>query len=101
MPKPFRFEQTGDRQTNQLQDNIKAATNTLRGSPFGDGNLVKDIALTGTYIEVNHGLGRPHQGWIVCRLRSANWNFVFETSTTDATVTLASYDFGTADIWFY
>lgn len=103
MPKAFKIEQTGDRQSNQIQENVKQATNTLRGSPFGDGNLVTGVSLpNGTPTKVNTGLGRQHQGWIVVRIQNGTLGgCVTETTSDENSVTLYSYGNSTCSIWFF
>jgi len=113
MVKPLASEQTGDRQLNQIQDNIKSATNTLRSSPFGDGNLVKSIAMVPGTVTVNHGLGRAIQGFIVVRyqvtagtipsaiVEVSNPSTLGITIDTTKQVVLGATNIGVADVWFW
>lgn len=106
MGNTLRREQTDDRQVNNLQRNIDSATQTLRDSPYGDGNLVTSVQLTvGTPSTVSHGLGRNLKGWVIHSLQAAEWVLVF-VSSRDNTKSVTFDSFGNAstctfDVWFY
>jgi hypothetical protein len=66
VPKKVPFQQTGDRQVNQLQQQQAASTQQLRDGPFGNGNLVTNLVFQGgDQQSVPHGLGRAFVGFII------------------------------------
>ena len=110
MPKAFKTEQTGDRQINAIQDNVRSATQALRSGPFGAGNLVKDVEFSLGITIVDHGLGRTPQGFIVVRYVVTNGTTPYAlVQVSDPTTTidtsrqfaLGAANSGTADIWFF
>lgn len=106
-------QQTGDRQIQALQKATADSTQQLRDGPFGDGNLVTDIACTRTStIAVQTGLSRDHQGWVIVAMRCTTANIsvpiapgVIEvtdsTLNADGVVAMLCTFNGTIDIWFY
>ena len=102
-PKRIDFEQTKDRQINDLQRKINDATSIVRNSPMGDGRLITGIQFpynsqsAPSYVHnvspgvvlIDHGLGRALQGWFVCRLQAPYPN---GSNFDDSTYPMEPYD---------
>ena len=111
-PKRIAFEQTVDRQVNDLQRKINEALSVLLNGPMANGTLRTNIkipysdyepgtvpsyvhqAANSNTIIIDHGLGRAYQGWWLVRFKSHDVQppFPYETDNTAALVALAGYD---------
>lgn len=69
--KAISLVQTPDRTINQLQQNISQSVNPIINNPLVDGNiLLSQNLISGTNV-LNHGLGRPLQGWSIIGINGA------------------------------
>lgn len=73
--------QTTDKDLSLLQTKWASQLNPLLSSPLSNGRIINSIALQSGANTINHGLGRPLQGWIVTRL-NANES-IWEASLSD------------------
>ena len=55
-------QQTGDRQTNALQEGQRAATNQAKADPLAGKNVIEGVSLGSGWNVVQHGLGRAFRG---------------------------------------
>lgn len=106
-PTPVQRVFTGDRLSQDAQRAAEAGTQQSRGLPFGDGNLIANVAMTaGTPVDISHRLGRQYQGWFVVRLQAAAATSVFELSTLaanmrDRQIRLQASANCTIDVWCF
>lgn len=56
-----------DTQLNRVQDNIIQVVNPVLAIPFLDGVLLEDVALTTSFQNIDHTLGRSWRGYIVVK----------------------------------
>lgn len=99
------LEQTGDRQTLDLQHRMADATASARALPFSSGILFKGLSWTaaGT-LTVAHKLARNYSGFIVLRVQGTG--AVITEEPQDATlnkaqITLRSTAAADADVWIF
>lgn len=95
----FRRVRLKDKETEQLQSNVVQALQPLLKSPIIDGVHLKDVALASGSNDVNHGLGRPIEGWIVTN-RSGTAT-VHSTGSNYKTLTLVASADVTVSIWVF
>lgn len=109
-------EQTGDRQTDRIQQNAAQSSAAARALPYGDGLvIVKDVLISSTNPTlVAHKLGRAYVGWELKRIRPIPGATVAlplycEAASPDASkwlkinnvsVAVAATDF-IADVWVW
>ncbi len=87
-------EQTGDRQTDSVQEQRDRLAGILNACPFIRGRLISglpqanglltdgiELAGSGT-IDIQHKLGRPHVGWFVTRMVGLNAAVLVENVIT-------------------
>lgn len=92
---------TSDPELNQVQDNLVRRVNPALAAVILDGRLVTGVSVGVTATNVNHGLGRAYQGWVVvnnntdCR--------VWSPSTGDASkvIVLQSSAATTLSLWVF
>jgi hypothetical protein len=99
-------EQTGDPARDREQQAAIDTLKLIRNCPFlVNGKLVKNLAIASSDTSVNHGLGRPVQGYLVLAMRNAFG--IIRFSTTQPTESnfrcnlVSSNGGGTYDIWFF
>lgn len=107
----YSLEQTGTRQGNAVQANARSATAQSRANPFADGNLKTDIAFVANVaVVINHGLGRPYQGYLLLRVRNypggaSNPALVIEiaqaANLNAAQISITPQGTFVADVWVY
>jgi hypothetical protein len=92
-----------DKSVDELDTKIKS----LRQIPFLSGKLISKVILRDGNNDIGHGLGRPHQGWIITRqyrdtLTSPGRIREYAIDRQNDTLQLLSTGFGgsiTVDIW--
>lgn len=96
------------RALNQLQANIKAAMGQAKGSPFSNGNLLENVALTGGVTSVlAHGLGAPWRGYIVGKIFSLSTGTALQfvpnnpSSLDSKQIQLQANNSCNVDLWVY
>lgn len=63
---PIQF--TGDRRIDASSQSIASTNRALSTTAIFTGRLIEGVAFIGTApVDVAHGLGRPHRGWIITR----------------------------------
>lgn len=97
--KDFKRISTQDETTNRLQGNIQEFFKQLTSNPLLDGNLIEDVAVSTTAVEVNHGLGREPVGYITVKA-DANVT-IYDTTSTTPKVTLKLTASATATVSLY
>lgn len=106
-PTPLARIQTGDRLQQDAQRQTEAGTQSARALPFGDGNLIANVAMGGgVNVDISHRLGRPYQGWIVVRLQATIATTIIEPSTLDPSlkdrlIRLKASSTCTVDLWIF
>lgn len=74
--------QTLDSTLNRIQNNIKSAITPITSKEIIDGRLIEEVVIvSGTPKQVNTGLNREPNGWLVARL-DAN-SVVWESTSPD------------------
>lgn len=100
------FQQTDDRQTNDLQRGLSAAGAPARAVPFSNGNLITGLVFTaGQTRDIDHGLARAYAGFFVTRAQG-NEPLLYEPATLPANLRpaklrLTSVKAGTYDVWVF
>jgi hypothetical protein len=85
----------------QLQDGIMRVVEVLRKKEILDGRLIKDVILdSAAPTEINHGLGRALNGWIVTRISAAATVHESESPSTNILTLEASADV-TVSLWVF
>lgn len=69
--KAFPLVQTDDKDVNQLQQNVSQTLNPILRNPINFGNIVESQSLAVGANTINHGLGRPLQGWLIVRKKAS------------------------------
>ena len=72
---------TDNAEVNRLQSHIKTTLNPLLQLPISDGVMLTDQDIGTTDTEINHGLGREYEGFIITRL-NAN-SVIYESATVN------------------
>ncbi len=100
---------TGDQNADEMQRRLRAEAAPAGSLPFGNGNLIAGQNFsTGVQLIVNHGLGRPFQGFFLVNPRGyasgvPAATFFGETPLTLSSIRIVLYGLGvfTADVWVY
>ena len=94
---------TEDAEVNRLQSHIKTALNPLLELPISDGVMLKDQTIETTDTEINHGLGREYEGFIITRLKTNAT--IYESATDNPSkslyILLKASGTATADIYIF
>lgn len=102
---PAVFQQTDDRQVNDAQRQQQEAVQPIKSLPFGNGNLIKDVTiLVGQNTVVNHGLGRPYQGFMILNPREGSAGGVISVPTQLPALHIQLANSGVrtvSDVWVY
>lgn len=101
--KIVKAEQTGNRQVDQLQATLAAATAQLRQGPMGDGVQQDGVVIPNNVsTQVNTLLGRTPRGWVVCRLQNSTLGgCITEIDSDDQSFTFLSKGDSTVSFWFF
>lgn len=60
---------TGNYELSKVQDNVSEAFSQLfQKNPILNGVFISDVSLSTSDLEINHGLGRDYQGYLVVEL---------------------------------
>ena len=59
------IEHTGDRSTQQLQQNVARATAAIKSLPFAQGSLIENLSLAAGNNTIQHGLPQAWRGALV------------------------------------
>ena len=60
-------QQTGDRQTNALQEGIRSSTAQAKGHPLAAANLIENVSFSGAGTRlIAHGLGHAFRSALIC-----------------------------------
>lgn len=92
---------TSDPELNQVQDNLIRRVNPALAAEILDGRLVTDVSVATSATNVNHGLGRAYQGWVIvdnntdCRVWSPS------TGDTTKVIVLQSSAATTITLWVF
>lgn len=96
--------QSDDQSLNRLQSEWRSKLNPILAFPPVSGQLISKVALTSGSNIIRHGLGRPLQGWIMTRMRSAAVQ-VYDTQDSNpapsTTLQLTSTGASTVDLWVF
>ncbi len=97
----IRYEQTADRQVNQLQRNFQEALRAVLDAEWLFGTDVRDLTFTaGQTRSVDHGLGRVPKGFIVIDAQTAA-PLLYQSNAGSYTVDITSTNAGTYSLRFY
>lgn len=94
-------QSSDDVQLNLVQDHVLQVVNPVLAIPLLDGVLIEGVALTTSYQNISHTLGRPWRGYIVVRhpMLGAVTN---EPSADDSKfLRLVSSAAGTVSLWVF
>ena len=87
----------------RLQTHIKTTLNPLLELPISDGVMLKDQTIETTDTEINHGLGREYEGFIITRLKTNAT--IYESATDNPSkslyILLKASGAATADIYIF
>lgn len=86
-PRTVSQVQTQDKDVNQLQQNLKQALDPIQKNPLIYGNIVTQNIVSGQNM-INHGLGRPLQGWIIVGINGAAQIYDNQAGNADSFRTL-------------
>lgn len=92
-PLAVRYEQTEDRQLNQVQRNIHEWLNVLAAYGPLWGNTLTQTFAAGQNLSLDHGLGRQPIGWMVWDARTAAAE-IYRTAWDAKTISLTSVNAG-------
>ena len=94
---------TEDAEVNRLQSHIKTTLNPLLELPISDGVMLKNQTIETTDTEINHGLGREYEGFIITRLKTNAT--IYESATDNPSkslyILLKASGAATADIYIF
>ena len=102
--KAFKKLHFPDQTVRKLQSNVENALAPIINSDILDGVLLKNVDLRFDRInEINHGLGRAPQGWIIVRLRgdSRIWDVQDSNNTKQRTLSLRCTTDVEVDMWIF
>lgn len=91
------------RAMNQLQQNVRKATSAANANPFGNGNLLENVAVTTGANVLSHGLGQAYRGYILGSSSAAiTINEGTQLAALNASqITLIASGPGTICVWVY
>lgn len=97
----LKFEQTEDRQINQLQRNVQALALAVISQPWANGVASDNVTFTATQTQqINHKLGRAPVGFFPIDVQSGYGAF-YRTALDDKTISIRSENACTARFWVY
>jgi len=73
----------------------------IQDKPILDGRLIRNIDVSTTTINVNHGLGRRYQGFIVVRASANTTVFDEDTNFRGRILALQASNVATISIWVF
>lgn len=113
-PNPILQQKTQNRQVDDLQRSYVQVFNQLQDLAPLNGVYLSSFTLApSATVAIAHNMGRPYQGWQICRMRyvsgAAASPFIVEVAQTDTAITSSvlqlQYLAGTAtvtfDVWVY
>ena len=100
---PWKRVTTGDRVTEELQDNAEPIMKKVQEAFLLDGVLLKKETIATTATDVNHGLGRAPKGFIVIRRRgdATVWDLQYDSKSSAKTLTLIASAEVEVDLWVF
>jgi len=102
MIRPFKKQNTDDRNLEVVQANIAATLDPLVRLEILQGRLIKDVAmLSQSDTPVDHGLGRAHVGWIVVGKNSNAGIWEVSGTTPSKSVVLRADSAVTINLWIF
>lgn len=97
----FKFEQTDDRQINQLQQNLQALAQSVTNSPWANGTQIDTVAFSaGQTQQLNHKLGRAPLGFFPIDVQGSYGAF-YRTASDTKTISIRSQNACSAVFWVY
>lgn len=93
--------QVRDTELKRVQDNITRAIDAITRAPIIDGRLVPQVAVTGSFANYAHGLGRKPLGYIVVSANGIHSIFEDQTARTSLFLNLRSSYPVTVDLWVF
>jgi hypothetical protein len=104
-PATFALARTGNRTTDDAQTNARAAGAPASALPFGDGNLIAGVAMTGSVaVTLTHRLGRAARGAFPISIVGPNvnrWTCTSLGTASDGSVTVVVEQTSTVDWWVF
>ena len=85
LPAAYR-EHTQSAEQSIASNAATALVSALQSTPILDGELIEDVVLSTTGVNVSHGLGRPWRGWVVVDIDTTAT--VYRASSDDESVFL-------------
>lgn len=99
---PFRRVQAKDVDVQRLQDAVSPIFKQLISKQIIDGFLIEDVTITGgTAYTLNHGLGFPPRGWIVCKKNAESDVWETVSTTPNSTLILNATSTVTISLWVF
>mgnify|MGYP003154514067 FL=1 len=100
---PWKRVTTGDPVIEELQDNAEPIMKRVEGAFLLDCVLIKKQTIGTSPVVVNHGLGRPPQGFIVIRRRANQqvWDLQDINKNTSQTLVLIAGGDVEIDLWVF
>ena len=95
------------RALSQLQQNIRTAQNPIVSLPFSQGNLFENVAVLSGQNVIQHQLGGPFRGYILCKQLPASVPITMvlfdqASAALDARqITFTCSGSATVDVWVY
>lgn len=87
---------------NRQNQEVANRMNSFTKLPFMDGRLIENVTVNTTATRIEHKLGRPWKGWIICRKRGSG--DVYEASAQNSPslfITLQSSAQAQIDLWVF
>ena len=99
----FARVQTGNRELNQVQNNIATALQPLQGNLLLQGKFLTSVELANGTTTVFHNLGRPLVGWFVTMIDGAATIYDAQGANTskDQTLVLVSSAAVTVNLYVF
>ena len=102
MISPFRKTKSGNREIEDLQEAVVATLGPIARLELLRGRLIKSVVLDATSIvEVSHGLGRAHVGWIVAGKNADATVWEVSGTTPSKTLVLRASAAVTINLWIF
>lgn len=98
---PFRKIKTTDLKLDQVQTNIAITAESLKNNPLLYGNLIENIDLSTTAINIPHKLGRLYKGWIITAQNAAETIYSDSTYLPTQYLNLKATGSVTVSLWVF
>ena len=101
--KPLEEQKTGDQDLELMMQDIKKFVKVLEDNPLLDGRVIKAVEFAGgaLTVDVNHGLGRRPQGWIITDFTALAGTRIVRDAWNTSTITFTASAACDLDLWIF